>query len=374
MLLVALLLARSDRPSIEARLAGRSFPSVVQPWLPAAWLCRHNGVEVRLHESSAATAARHDLIIVDPNAAGIEWPGDRPGLAESPSASSLAVAQSWRRGIARLNPNAVVLADMDYVDAGPDDYARDSRIWLRGAKPSGDGRRPVDFSDREFLRTFLPRCKALVQSDIFDGVYLRDFDQESPARIALLRAVRSAIGDNAIIVIHTGRNLPVRSAPYANGVYVGNVSMGNWREAMGQVQWAEKSMRKPVVTAMEGFCDKSSTELYGMRMITTLALVSGDGMVVFSEPGGGVGSRHSHDWYEFWSHSLGRPRGPSTLVKDGTFRRDFDNGTVIFNPPGNAAVSVSFESLRTSVAKQLTGRTISVAPADGDILLNHPSL
>ena len=50
-------------------------------------------------------------------------------------------------------------------------------------------------------------------------------------------------------------------------------------------------------------------------------------------------------------------------------RREFDGGTVIYNPMGNRSVAVVFSQPRTSVATGQTAREHQLASPDGDIYL-----
>ena len=107
-----------------------------------------------------------------------------------------------------------------------------------------------------------------------------------------------------------------------------------------------------------------------MRATTTLALTHSDGYCLFSDPNPLPTPDHQHNWYPFWNKSLGKPVAKGTADSNGTVRREFENGTVVYNPMGNKAVSVTFPEERRSVATGKTARTHEVGNADGDIFLN----
>ena len=75
-----------------------------------------------------------------------------------------------------------------------------------------------------------------------------------------------------------------------------------------------------------------------MRATTTLALTHSDGYCLFSDPNPLSSPDHLHNWYAFWNRSLGKPVAKGTANSDGTMRREFENGTVVYNPMGNKVV------------------------------------
>jgi hypothetical protein len=66
---------------------------------------------------------------------------------------------------------------------------------------------------------------------------------------------------------------------------------------------------------------------------------------------------------------LGKPTAKGTHASDGSDRREFDNGTVVYNPMGNVPVKVNFATPRERLSTKETGKTFIVAPEDGDIFL-----
>ena len=78
---------------------------------------------------------------------------------------------------------------------------------------------------------------------------------------------------------------------------------------------------------------------------------------------------HLHNWYSFWNRSLGKPVARGTANSDGTVLREFENGTVVYNPMGNKAVSVTFPEDRRSAASGKTAPSHHLEGSDGDIFL-----
>jgi hypothetical protein len=248
-----------------------------------------------------------------------------------------------------------------------------SPFWRRGS----DGHIETTVSDTVIrghlkfespgLLTLLQRqISAVMASRVVDGIALRAWTEDSPQRVALAQAARRGVGRSGLVVIESGIALPTRSAPYVNGVIVVDDGKGKpvWPRYSEVCDWARDHIRKPSFTVLQTFATKARTQLYDMRMATTLALTFGEGYVTF-------GDSEGHDWYEFWSANLGRPTR-SAYRKDGAYRREFQFGTVVFNPPTNPTVNVEFPLIHTSLAKSVNTLRVSVQPGDGDILISKP--
>jgi len=108
-----------------------------------------------------------------------------------------------------------------------------------------------------------------------------------------------------------------------------------------------------------------------MRAVTTLALTHSNGYCLFSDPNPLPSADHLHNWYPFWNKTLGKPASKSIDKDDGTVIREFENGTVVYNPPGNKPVKVTFGRLRTSLAIGQSSNSHTVNSWDGDIFLKR---
>ena len=106
-----------------------------------------------------------------------------------------------------------------------------------------------------------------------------------------------------------------------------------------------------------------------MRATTTLVLTLSNGYCLFSDPNPLPTPDHLHNWYPFWNKSLGRPVSAAAAAADGTVRREFDGGTVVYNPMGNTNIAMHFSQPRTSVATGRTATEHQLASPDGDIYL-----
>jgi hypothetical protein len=79
--------------------------------------------------------------------------------------------------------------------------------------------------------------------------------------------------------------------------------------------------------------------------------------------------RGQHWWYPEYDAPLGYPRAAAGEYPDGTWRRQFDGGLVVVNP-GAEPVEVQLGAAVRDATTGLTGRTFTVPPRDGRILLS----
>jgi hypothetical protein len=145
----------------------------------------------------------------------------------------------------------------------------------------------------------------------------------------------------------------------------------DWQRIGDTLSWAEQHLRPPRVNCVETWYHESRNDLHLMRATTTLALTRSDGYCLFSDPNPLPTGDHRHNWYPFWNKSLGRPVAKGRMRSDGSWWRDFDNGTVVYNPMGNGELSVAFDGPRTSVATGTTASEHPLQSPDGDIFLRQ---
>ncbi len=150
----------------------------------------------------------------------------------------------------------------------------------------------------------------------------------------------------------------------------------------------------PVVTLARH--DLAWVGLELMRATTTLALTHSDGYCLFSDPNPLPTADHRHDWYDFWNRRLGAPLSPSRadseaaalppegvkvcpqwahqtpLAPENTrcIFREFEGGTVVYNPMDSEAVVVHFPTPRLSVATGMIKTDHYLGNCDGDIYLH----
>jgi hypothetical protein len=62
--------------------------------------------------------ARHDLVFHGPEFFGLRWADDKPGRASDFTPESVVAGRKRRAEILKGNPNAVLIAEIRYRDAG----------------------------------------------------------------------------------------------------------------------------------------------------------------------------------------------------------------------------------------------------------------
>lgn len=357
--------------TLPRRIADRTFPSVFQAWNPA---------ENLRGEDPLVTAARHDLIFHGPGYFGLQWNKRPAGLATGFTPASIARAREKRRRLLQLNSSLVLLAEVRYRDAWKGFLPDGHKWWMyKDGKPvsgwtEGDFLK-LDYRNAGFRKHVAARCKAVVHTGAVDGVML-DWWRDDEHRLALVKAVRAAVGPDTLILVNANDRTTPRTARYVNGYFMecyGSRTQRDWKRIAHTLTWAEKNLRPPRINCLETWYHRSRRDLNLMRATTTLSLTHSDGYCLFSDPNRLPKPDHLHDWYPFWTKSLGRPLGPGKTRPDQATQRQFDNGTVVYNPRGNQPVTVTFPEDRTSLAGGVRGRKHVLPAADGDIYLKAPS-
>ncbi len=363
--------ARAGRPA-AARVAARTFPSVFQAW---------NGVENVADVNRIEAVAKHDLAWNCIHLCGLQWDTEPVGLAEHFTKESIETARAVRRQLLALNPNMVLIAEIRYRDTWSQWLPEDHPWWLH----SPDGRRVkgweeggfwcLDFTNPDFRTHVAARAKAAIDSGVADGILL-DWWRDDEDRLALVREVRRALGDEPLIIVNTNDRTAPRTAPYVNGLFMEcyrSATPEHWRAIAETLTWAEQNLRRPRVNCVELWYHRSRQDLDLMRAATTLALTHSDGYCLFSDPNPLPVPDHRHDWYRFWDKGLGKSLSPGVTRDDGAVMREFEKGTVVYNPMGNRSIEVAFGEPRISRATGKTARTHTLPACDGDIYLKPNS-
>jgi hypothetical protein len=323
------------------------------------------------------TLSRHDLVWHAPQFFGLRWNNNYQGLADGFTPESIERGLAFRRGLLERNPNMVLIAEIRYRDAHRSYLPESHRWWLRdknGQIVSGweeGGYLCLDFHNPAFRQHVAKQCRAAVESGVFDGVML-DWWADDASRLALIQEVRQAIGNRAVIIANANHRKTPQTAPYLNGYFMEcyqSETAKDWSQIAETLLWAESNLRKPRVNCVETWYHKSRDDLHLMRATTTLALTLSNGYCLFSDPNPLPVPDHLHNWYPFWDKSLGRPNAKGYKNNDGTVSREFQNGSVFYNPMGNGAVWVQFRESRTSIATGRAAREHQLGSPDGDIYL-----
>jgi hypothetical protein len=274
----------------------------------------------------------------------------------------------------------------------------------------------LDFRNSKLHESIAARALALKETGLFDGIMLDWWnehgattsrwpdsqgsvltrDEELAARLAILRTIRQRVGDDFLILVNANDRTVPQSAPYVNGLFMEcwkpRYDEGYAPERFDQIaatlRWAEEHLKQPRINCVEGW--RIVSELAGdrttrikerdseanrkwMRLFTTLSLTHSDGYVLFGDDNAQPAPDHLHNWYPFWDKSLGRPVAKGHKADDGSFQREFDQGTAVCNPPGNRPVTVSFTRPHQSLATGQTAQVHQIAECDGDIFVQAGS-
>lgn len=369
--LTSAVAASRDQLSIAERIAGRNFPSVFQAWSRVENVPDSNAIE---------GVARHDLAWSAISLCGLRWDTRPHGLAEGFAPASIDAALKVRRKLLELNPNLILIAEIRYRDAGQSFLPEGHPWWRRdeagqivGGWAEG-GFLQLDYSNPDFRHHVAQRAQAVIESGIADGILL-DWWQEDDDRLALVQEIRAAIGDSALIIANTNDHTAPRTAAYINGFFMEcyrSETPQDWHRIAHTLSWAEQHLRQPHVNCVEVWYHKSRQDLNLMRAVTTLALTHSDGYCLFSDPNPLPTPDHRHDWYPFWNKGLGKPVAEAIERADGATLREFEMGTVVYNPMGNGPVEITFHEMRISRSTSQCSRKHTLSPCDGDIYLRAP--
>jgi hypothetical protein len=351
---------------VQARIAGRTFPSIFQAWNPADNLP---------NEDALVTAARHDLIFNGASYFGIQWDNPYSGLATGFTQSSIAQGLAKRKTLLERNPNLVLLMEIRYRDAHRSFLPEGHEWWRRDA--SGElvmgwaegGYIQLDFSNPAYREHVAQRARAAVESGVVDGIML-DWWRDDADRLALIETIRQAIGEDALVLANANDRTTPQSAHLINGYFMEctrSATAPDWQRIADTLAWAEEHLREPRINCLETWYHESREDLHLMRATTALSLTVSDGYCLFSDPNPLPTPDHLHNWYGFWDHDLGKALAPGEWREDGSVIRGFAKGTVVYNPMGNRTVTVSFGKPYKSAASGKRAKEHSIEPGDGDI-------
>ncbi|UCC99556.1 MAG: hypothetical protein JSW66_06660 [Phycisphaerales bacterium] len=354
--------------STSDRIAARDFPSIFQAWSPADNL---------KGEDPLAVTARHDLVWHGVGWYGLVWDKRPSGLGEALDPVSIEKGRKMRKALLELNPNIILIAEIRYRDASRRFLPADHKWWRRNkdgtlTKGWSEGRFiQLDFDNPEYREHVAWRAGAVVESGVVDGVLL-DWWSDDDSRLELAKMVRKAIGDEHLLLANANDRTTPRTAPYINGYFMEcyrSKTPKDWQSIAATLKWAEKNLNPPRVNCLETWYHNSREDLNLMRATTALSLTCSNGYCLFSDPNPLPTGDHRHNWYPFWDSNLGKPTAPGVDMPDGTIRREFENGTVIYNPMGNETVTVVFDEMRTIAASGKTLKSHELRSPGGDIYL-----
>lgn len=371
--------------SLQERIAGRQFPSILQAW---------NDAEIP-GVSTIDALVRHDLYWHGATAFGLEWEGPSEGEASSFVTTSIANGLDLRADLLGRNENMVLLAEIRYRDSWASWLPADHPWWRRdefgnlmpGWQGGSEPYYLLDFDNPEFRAHVAAQSAAAVESGVVDGVMLDWYGSEDASRIDLVERIRTEIGPEKLIIVNVNANQPTGLAPYINGIYMETdphdppwidsplrtPSPSRWQQIVSTLQWAETSLASPKINGLETWYTDSRDEPQNLRMTTTAALTLSDGYALFGDPNFLATPDHAHDWYDFWDADLGQPVDPPQTDADqvdGGYVREFTNGEVVFNPLFNTQAMIrTYGVWMLQVSTGMIGKTFQISVGDGDIFL-----
>lgn len=361
--------------SIPLKIRNREFPSVFQAWSKADNL---------YFEDKDKTIARHDLYWHTPEVFGLIWNNASVGLADGFTKESIEKAKAYKNKLMLYNPNIITIAELRYRDAFSGYLPANSNWWMRdvtgnyvyGWKEGSYIR--LEFRDSTFRKNVAAKAKAVIQSGVFDGVFLDWWTENEflAERLDLIKRVREAIGDSALILVNSNENTIPSSANYVNGLFMEcwdspEPTAFKWRKYLLTLQWAEKNLRYPRINCFETWYGTSRQELNRMRATTAMSLTCSDGYSLFCDPGSFPTPDHLHSWYDFYDVKIGKPVEKGFIRTDGAHQREFTNGTVIYNPIYNTEIVYKSDNLCKSMATGKTDTIHFVSAFDGDIFIPY---
>lgn len=349
---------------VAARIASRRFPSIALAW-GAPYPKGADPLAI------AADTARHDLIFSGPGTFRLKWSGPYELSSDSFTPDSVAEGLAFRADLLRRNPNAVLLVEVRYSDTRDDALPADSRWWRRDAQGRRivgwrEGYSQLDFHAADFQDHVAAQCRAAMRTGVVDGCMMNAWNDDDD-HLALAKKLRAAAGEDAILLAASGFNL-VRTAPYLDGVYISlreETNAAVWDGAAAAMSRYAGTLHGPRFMVFRVVPAQDRPAL--RRLATTLVLTHSDGYAAYGY-GPGVNLPAS-DWSPFWDRKLGRPLGPGSARADGASVREFEGGTVVYNPLGHATVNSRFPESRTSAALGRPGRDFALAGGDGDLYL-----
>lgn len=358
-------------------LGDAKYPRIFQAWANAD----------PLPEDPLATVARHDLFWTIPLGFGWNWVDPTGAYTEnyesetlSPPPPSPAPTPIYPIPNLRvLNPNIKILGQIGHyaanLNTGYEHLIAGHPWWKYPMTLAWPGTNSYLLdNDNPDLRTHVAnQAAALMATGQFDGVLI-DTCVAGNYLLPLLTAVRTAIGENGLIIINARQVLSTQELSKINGVFMENGKIGSgifghpdWPTVRDALDHNETITRSPKVNCFENWFITSKTDptdVKRMRATTCLTLTHSNGYALFGN------DDHNHMWYSFWSdHSLGVPIANRIPIATNADKREFKNGTAVWNGTANASVTLTFPQMRRSLATGQTGTNFILTGIDGDIYL-----
>jgi putative glycosyl hydrolase-like family 15 (GHL15) protein len=348
---------------VAQRVANRTFPSVFMAW--------NHFAENLKGEDQYTDVCRHDLIWAGPEYFGLKFVGPYHQLSTEFTPKSIQVALKLRAKLLAINPNLIMLVELRHHDVTTTQLPADSPWFLRKngqliPKKQNPNYFLLDEGNPDLQAQVAKQAMAVMDSGAVDGIML-DWWLDDTAHLNMIKKIRSVIGEDALIIGNVNDRQTPMTAAYLNGYFMEGYrskTVADWNRLAATVEFGQQNLKQPRLVCLETWNHGPEEPESLMRATTTMSLTLSDGYCLFS-----LDSQHRHDWYDFWNKSLGKPTAKGTHESDGSCRREFDYGTVVYNPMGNGPVTVKFAAPHQRLSTKETGQSFTVPPEDGDIFL-----
>lgn len=382
---------------ISDRVNSRDYPSAFMAW----YNIDMPEYPVETEDERIKACAKHDLMWEEPLSQlgegvdlilGLTWDHKHHGLATKFTEESLQHALKNRKKLQALNPNMVCLFEVRWRDAPMSFLPEDSDWWLRdenGEIKKGwlGGWEPfylLDYKNKGLLDNIARQAKIAVESGVYDGIML-----DWSGNLEVIKRIREAIGNEKLIIVNIHDDIEdgIKYKDYINGAFMElnpidslsmpvdglklyskeDVNKRNWSKIEEALQYFEANFLEPQINCLEVWGNRK--DMRRMRATATLGLTMSDGYILYADPNPLPTPDHYHDWYSFYDVKLGKPLAKGEKQSDGSWRREFEGGTVIYNPYGNKDVTVSFSKEMKRISDNSISDTFIIQQRDGDIFV-----
>lgn len=321
-----------------------------------------------------APIAKHDLWWHIPENYGVFATGrtvmTAPNMSGTYDPSTLQAGMDRKNRIKAMNPNMKFFVQIGYTE-GADattDFPPDHPWWLRvnGARVSGEGEAHLFNLDLPEVRQHCANCCGVaMETGIWDGIML-DVFKDDANHVDILHRVRAKIG-NAPIIVNVNYRICPNITPLVNGIFMecrAITGQAQWKQVQDALDYNERHVIQPAMNCLQ--IDGFRVDIEQMRAITCLMLTRGNGYSLMTDPITAVDGS-THEWYTFYTKSLGQPVGqPQAAGSLGT-RREFEHGTAVFNPPGGSTILLTFPDSRVSMGTGVRSTEHQLPAHDGGI-------
>ena len=336
---------------------------------------------------SDASHARHDLILMGLGSLGLQSDREPRGLASGFTASSLEASRKRTAAIRRLNPRAVILAELPFYEYRDEWLPEDHPWWLRqdGQRQQfWPGTHRMDWNQAAYREHVVQQAVALREAGV-DGVFFDNLRPEPEPWTAFLRSLREAVGDGFLVQANAGYAVGAHdfAAPFLNGImYESGWShkITDWDVMIRKMRHSESLLRTPRISVIERFeevrsragwpgdakrGEKPPPDPAARRWTLCFSLVVGDFYYLFSD-----NTSHRHDWYAEYDGKIGQALEDGRRLGSHAWARQLCGGRGLCEParrgvsPGGGGPDRG-----EGHPERRSWETFAIPPGDGRVLV-----